>query len=376
MVRFIHTADWQLGMTRAWLRGEAQARFTQARLDAINTIGRHAVENDAAFILVCGDVYDANWVDPQTVARSLDALAGVPKPIYLLPGNHEPLNAGGIFRQAGFTEHKPPNVIVLDSTDPIRVAGVELVPAPWTSKRPVRNPADAVLGRLTPTQGIPRILAAHGGIDSTNPNPDNPALLHLDPLETALATGCLQYIALGDHHSHAAIGTTGRIHYPGAPEPTDYDEQNPGKCLLVEIEATRCDVKELPVASWRFVRHAVELAGDTDLDPLEVWLDALPQKPTTTLKLGLTGTLSLRGLARLETMLERTAQLLGGFQRWDRESRLVVNPDAADLDALRLSGFAQAALDELRARLGSSDAQAAAAQDAIALLWRLAASGG
>lgn len=35
MVRFLHTADWQLGMTRHYLAGEAEARFRQARIDAI-----------------------------------------------------------------------------------------------------------------------------------------------------------------------------------------------------------------------------------------------------------------------------------------------------------------------------------------------------
>ena len=27
-VRFVHTSDWQLGMTRHFLKGEAQARYT------------------------------------------------------------------------------------------------------------------------------------------------------------------------------------------------------------------------------------------------------------------------------------------------------------------------------------------------------------
>ena len=39
MVRFVHTSDWQLGMTRHFLEGEAQARYTAARIDAIRSIG-------------------------------------------------------------------------------------------------------------------------------------------------------------------------------------------------------------------------------------------------------------------------------------------------------------------------------------------------
>jgi hypothetical protein len=39
MPRFLHGADWQLGMTRHFLEGEAQARFTAARIEVIGTIG-------------------------------------------------------------------------------------------------------------------------------------------------------------------------------------------------------------------------------------------------------------------------------------------------------------------------------------------------
>ena len=46
MVRFIHTADWQLGMTRHFLSAQSQPRFTDARLDAIAAIGRLALDAD------------------------------------------------------------------------------------------------------------------------------------------------------------------------------------------------------------------------------------------------------------------------------------------------------------------------------------------
>jgi len=32
-MRFVHTADWQLGMTRYFLNGEAQPRYSAARRD-------------------------------------------------------------------------------------------------------------------------------------------------------------------------------------------------------------------------------------------------------------------------------------------------------------------------------------------------------
>ena len=57
MARFLHTADWQLGMTRHFLSPEAQGRFAQDRIDAIRQIGDIAREQGAQFVVVCGDVF-------------------------------------------------------------------------------------------------------------------------------------------------------------------------------------------------------------------------------------------------------------------------------------------------------------------------------
>ena len=56
-IRFIHSSDWQLGMTRAFLSPEAASRFSQARIDAISALGKMAKEHGAQFIIVAGDVF-------------------------------------------------------------------------------------------------------------------------------------------------------------------------------------------------------------------------------------------------------------------------------------------------------------------------------
>ena len=43
------------------------------------------------------------------------------------------------------------------------------------------------------------------------------------------------YVALGDRHSTTNVGTTGRVYYAGAPEPTDYDETDPGNVLIATL---------------------------------------------------------------------------------------------------------------------------------------------
>ena len=103
MVRFVHSADWQLGRAPYYLSDEARARFGAARVEVIGVIAELAVQEDCAFVVVCGDVFESNQIDRQVLVRALDKMgAAAPLPFFLLPGNHDPLDASSIFRGADF----------------------------------------------------------------------------------------------------------------------------------------------------------------------------------------------------------------------------------------------------------------------------------
>jgi len=86
MTRFIHTGDWQLGMTRHFLSPDAQARYSEARLEAVRDIAKLARAEGCSFVTVSGDVFESNHLDRQVVVRALDAMAAFDVPVYLLPG--------------------------------------------------------------------------------------------------------------------------------------------------------------------------------------------------------------------------------------------------------------------------------------------------
>src|SRR5690625_3101033 len=198
-MRFLHTADWQLGMTRHFLDGDAQPRYTQARIDAIARLGKLAQDQEGEFILVCGDVFESNHLAPRVIKGSLEAMRAVPVPIYLLPGNHDPLDAGSIYRNPAFVDSCPDNVHVLDDAGAIEVnQGVELIGAPWFSKHPNRDLVSEALdatAREAPASGVTRIIAGHGIVDSLSPDPNNPALISLEAMEAAIEAGRAHFIA-------------------------------------------------------------------------------------------------------------------------------------------------------------------------------------
>ncbi len=369
-MRFVATADWQLGMTAHFLGAEARPRFAQARLDAVRALGRVAAEREASFVLVCGDVFESNQLERQVVARAFDALRDVPVPVWLLPGNHDPLDAASLYRSPEWSAGCPEHVHVLDRPGVHAVAdGVELVAAPWSSKRPLSDLVADALADLEPApDGVVRVVAGHGtvvGFDRTSPSTiSEPALT------AALDAGLAHVAVLGDRHSTTRV--TDRVWYPGAPEVTSRLEDDPGNVLVVDVDAAgRVEVEPVRVGAWRFVAHDARLDSAADVDDLERWLREQPVKERTAVWLSLTGTLTVAEKARLDALLDDAGTLYALLDLWERHTDLAVLPADGDMDELALSGFAREAVDELVER----SADEPAARDALSLLYRLASGG-
>lgn len=373
MTRFLHSADWQLGMTRHFLGPEAQPRFSQARLDAVRTLARIARDTDCEFVVVAGDVFENNQLDRRTISRALEALREFTMPVFLLPGNHDPLDASSIFRSDAFVAGKPAHVRVLDSYGVVEVSpGVEVVGAPWTSKRPLTNLVAEVTAGLQPAPSVVRVMVGHGAVDVLSPDTENPARIALAEAERALASAKIHYLALGDRHSTTAVGTTGRIWYSGAPEPTDFREVAAGKALVVELTAGHCRVIQHEVGKWCFIDHSCDITGSDGIDALEQELESIPNRDRTILRLSLRGTLTLTEKARLEQTLDNARDVFACVDEWDRNSDIAVIPDDTDFADLDVSGFAQEAVVELRSRAMLGGPDAVIARDALALLLRFA----
>src|SRR3954471_838917 len=193
-MRFVHTADWQLGMTRYFLNGEAQPRYSAARRDVVAGIGPLAVDAGAEFVVVAGDAFEDNQLAPRDVSQSLEAMRAIGIPVYLLPGNHDPLDAASVYTSALFTAECPENVTVLDRAGIHEIRpGLQIVAAPWHSKAPTTDLVADVLDHLA-ADGVTRIVVGHGAVDILVPDKDRASLIRLDALEAAIARGAVHYV--------------------------------------------------------------------------------------------------------------------------------------------------------------------------------------
>lgn len=378
-MRFLHTSDWQLGLTRYYLGPDAQARYTADRFDALRRLGELAGETGAAFVVVAGDVFETNRVDRRTVLQALEALRTVPVPVLLLPGNHDPLDAASVYRSRTFLRHRPDCVQVLDDDARLEpLAGVEVVGAPWPNKRPGVDLVAQRTERLEPAAGLLRILVAHGAVDTLAPDPDDPEVISTTLAREALAAGRVHYLALGDRHSVTRVDD--RVWYAGTPEPTSFDEEAPGRVLVVDLDHDGCRVEERPVGRWRFRDLHAELSTEADVEGLGVRLADLEDKPRTVLRLTLAGHLPLHARVELDRVLEDAGELFAAVDDHTPAGGLALLPDELDRDELDLAGYAAVAFDELLAAAEGGDgdgddgdeAGTTVARDALALLYRLA----
>lgn len=382
-MRFLHTADWQLGMTRHFLGtggGEAQSRYSAARREAVAGLGSVAAEVSAEFVVVAGDVFEDNQLAPREVSLALEAMRTIGVPVFLLPGNHDQLDAGSVYTSTLFLAECPDNVTVLDRDGVFEVRpGVEIIAAPWRSKSPTTDLAAAVTADL-PTDGAVRILVAHGGVDALDPDPSKPSLIRLAALQSAIDRGAVHYVALGDRHSRTMVGDTGRVWYSGSPEVTNYDdiETDPGHVLIVDVDehdpARAVQVAARKVGRWRFLTLRHDVNDDRDIAGLDVNLDQLPDKERTVVQLVLTGSLTVTDKAKLDACLDRYARVFASLRLWERHSDIVVLPADGEFEDLSIGGFAAGAVQELVHAARGDGVEGEDARSALALLLRL--SGG
>lgn len=375
MAKFLHTADWQLGMVRHFFTPEVQGRYSAARLEGIRRIAEVADQEACDFVVVSGDVFEDNQLARSIVAQAIDALATFSVPIYLLPGNHDPLLSAGSVWDAAVMSSLPSNVHVLRDEQSVEVPGceVEVVGAVWRTKHPNVDLVAETIANLEPTSRT-RVLVGHGIVDVLSPDPTNPNLISVPTVESAIGSGLIQYVALGDRHSVTDVGSSGRIWYSGTQLVTNYVEVEPNHVLIVDVDRDACRVEKRRVSNWAFVERHFEVMGD-DVGEVTSWIDEIENKHQTVVKVSLSGSVSLAGKAIIDEALEMGADRLAAIEQWDRHSDLVVVPEDADFRDLGFGGFVEDAISELRDIVAGDGAEAGTADDALGLIIRLSRSG-
>ncbi|MGO3743712.1 metallophosphoesterase family protein, partial [Kerstersia sp.] len=110
MLRFIHTADWQIGRVFSQFEEDDAEALAAERFAVIERIAAQATQWQADAVLVAGDVFDAQGVRDKTIHRMFMAMAGFRGPWVMISGNHDAALAESVWSRARRLGAVPGNV--------------------------------------------------------------------------------------------------------------------------------------------------------------------------------------------------------------------------------------------------------------------------
>lgn len=252
VLKLLHTADWHLGRRFRAFSEEGGLRLSRARFEVLDRIFNEAERHQVDAVLCAGNLFD----DPQPTREVADGLLDALKkhrrsnrPVFLLPGNHDPAQPDSVWFDARFRKQLPEGVHVVEQAKEYAlVNGCVLWAVPCESKA----------GQLDPTLKIPRrepgdervrVGLVHGStFDARDAQTNFPIA------KDAVIDRGLDYLAIGDTHGFRFIPPERKqppTVYPGAPEATAFDEKDPGSVAVVFItRQRRAMVNQRRVAAW------------------------------------------------------------------------------------------------------------------------------
>lgn len=351
MLRFLHTADWQIGRQYSQFPADDASPLAEARVTAVANIARLATEHKVDAVLVAGDVFDAQTVADRTIRKLFNALGGYVGAWLMIPGNHDAALSESVWTRAGRLGVIPTNLHLALESKVFNFAaqGFSALMAPLTQRHTYNDLTEWFDHAETPSKHM-RIGIAHGAvlgvladdIDSANPIASDRAV-----------RAKLDYLALGDWHGCKQIDS--RTWYSGTPEPDRFKDNGPGYALLVEIDAPGCEprVKRLETGqfNWQSMDQTVAVASDVDLI-VERLAGATERE---VLNIRLAGQTDLKGQQRLREALGRAEAKARSVQTDLSALRLM--PSDGDLAALHADGYLGEVIAELRDRQSEQDGE-------------------
>jgi len=256
MVKFLHTADWQMGM-KALHTGEKAKDVRFKRFETAKRIVEEAKAANVDFVLLAGDTFEDNTVDEVVVKRTVDILNQFdPIPVYIIPGNHDPFVPGSIWDRDIWKQIGSHVSLLTEAVEYCHSDDVVIYPCPLTQKKSGLDPTLWIPKRTEEDPRI-RIGLAHGSLDIISEDANFP--IPLDRPEQS----DLDYLALGDWHSYYAVQNAV---YSGTMEPTGFGEKNSGNVLIVEIKTAnsvpKIDVRRINALTWIDISPDIQDSAD------------------------------------------------------------------------------------------------------------------
>jgi DNA repair protein SbcD/Mre11 len=265
-VKFIHTADLHLdtpfkGLTQ--INSELAARIKDATFKAFETIIDTCITENVDFLLIAGDVFDAEHKSLGAQLKLLEQLQRLSThdiPTYIICGNHDPLSSWSAHLAL------PDKVYRFKSGEIDRVThhkgGVPLAEICGVSYQDKAITENISVNYKFQDQQVPFSIAMLHGNLSGNTAHGNYAPFSLQDLQN----NRFDYWALGHIHARQVLQEQfPAIVYPGNPQGRDFGERGEKGCYLVQLSSAQPpELLFIPTDVIQFGELHLDLTGVDD----------------------------------------------------------------------------------------------------------------
>ncbi|RPI15515.1 MAG: DNA repair exonuclease [Acidobacteriales bacterium] len=313
MFRFLHAADIHLDSPLRGLEAYQDAPVEQIRSAtrrAFDNLVDLAIQEEVAFVVLAGDLFDGDWKDYNTGLYFINRMGRLKEAgigVFMVSGNHDA--ASQITRALHLPDnvklfsHKKPETRILDALD-VAIHG-QSFPSRAVTDDLARNYPQA-------QQGLFNIGLLHTALTG-RPGHEPYAPCTLDGLKSK----GYQYWALGHVHQREEVSREPWIIFPGNIQGRHIRETGPKGCTLVTVdegEVVGVEHRDTDVLRW--ARCRVDVSGcNTNEECLDLVRQAFEEELDRAESRPVAVRLSLEGATPLHTNLhERSIHWMEEFR--------------------------------------------------------------
>ena len=263
MFRFLHAADLHLDSPLRGLESYPDAPVEQIRSASRRTLDNLvdlAIEEEVAFVLLAGDIYDGDWKDYNTgifFAQRMGRLREAGIQVFIISGNHD---AASVIAK---TLRPPDNVHFFSTRAPATVRLENLSVAIHGQGYQSRDTREDLAVNYPPAEtGLFNIGLLHTALNG-RPGHEPYAPTTLDILKSR----GYDYWALGHVHRREVVCRQPWVVFPGCPQGRHIKETGAKGCSLVTVDegqVVSVEQRGLDVLRWQDIWVDISTCEDQD----------------------------------------------------------------------------------------------------------------
>ena len=268
MLTFLHAADFHLDAPFAALPPDRAAQRRGEQREQLDRMAQLARDRKVDLVLLAGDLMDSEETYAETAQALSHALAAIPAPVFIAPGNHDFWSEHSLYASMSWPDNVHIFTQAAPSAVPLPQLGCTVYGAAFTAPGSDRSPLE---GFHAPSDGNIHLMVLHALVEGRGS--------YAPITREQIASSGLDYLALGHVHAFSGMQRDGGTAwaYPGCPEGRGFDETGDKGVVLGTVDQGQVSLEFVPLARRRYRIETVDIS---DASPAQALAAILPQTPS------------------------------------------------------------------------------------------------